>query len=148
ERLEPGLGPGPRPRRGGPEGAGRGGGHDDRLLRRRGPRVLRAAIPRLRPGPSRPAPRPLPGARVPALLRAGGDGVRRGPRRGDRIPAPEAGTRGARDASPARRDGILHRPLGAEGKPAVKLSIVMPAYNEEKTIKEIVGRVKAVDLGP
>ncbi len=29
----------------------------------------------------------------------------------------------------------------------MKLSIVMPAYNEEKTIREIVARVKAVDLG-
>jgi glycosyltransferase involved in cell wall biosynthesis len=30
----------------------------------------------------------------------------------------------------------------------VKLSIVMPAYNESGTIREIVARVKAVDLGP
>ena len=30
----------------------------------------------------------------------------------------------------------------------MKLSIVMPAYNERKTLKEIVGRVLAVDLGP
>jgi glycosyltransferase involved in cell wall biosynthesis len=29
----------------------------------------------------------------------------------------------------------------------MKLSIVMPAYNEKKTIREIVGRVLAVDLG-
>ncbi len=29
----------------------------------------------------------------------------------------------------------------------MKLSIVMPAYNEERTIREIVARVKAVDLG-
>jgi glycosyltransferase involved in cell wall biosynthesis len=30
----------------------------------------------------------------------------------------------------------------------MKLSIVMPAYNERKTLREIVGRVLAVDLGP
>jgi len=30
----------------------------------------------------------------------------------------------------------------------VKLSIVMPAYNERKTLREIVSRVLAVDLGP
>ncbi len=30
----------------------------------------------------------------------------------------------------------------------MKLSIVMPAYNERKTLREIVGRVMAVDLGP
>ena len=29
----------------------------------------------------------------------------------------------------------------------MKLSIVMPAYNERKTLREIVGRVLAVDLG-
>ncbi len=27
------------------------------------------------------------------------------------------------------------------------LSVVIPAYNEEKTIEEIIRRVKAVDLG-
>ena len=30
----------------------------------------------------------------------------------------------------------------------MKLSIVIPAYNERKTLREIVGRVLAVDLGP
>jgi glycosyltransferase involved in cell wall biosynthesis len=30
----------------------------------------------------------------------------------------------------------------------MKLSIIMPAYNERKTLREIVGRVLAVDLGP
>jgi len=30
----------------------------------------------------------------------------------------------------------------------VKLSIIMPAYNEQKTLREIVSRVLAVDLGP
>jgi glycosyltransferase involved in cell wall biosynthesis len=30
----------------------------------------------------------------------------------------------------------------------MKLSIVMPAYNERKTLREIVGRVLSVDLGP
>ncbi len=29
----------------------------------------------------------------------------------------------------------------------MKLSIVMPAYNEKRTVREIVGRVRAVDLG-
>ena len=29
----------------------------------------------------------------------------------------------------------------------MKLSIIMPAYNERKTLREIVGRVLAVDLG-
>ena len=29
----------------------------------------------------------------------------------------------------------------------MKLSVVMPAYNEERTIREIVARVQAVDLG-
>lgn len=30
----------------------------------------------------------------------------------------------------------------------MKLSIIMPAYNERKTLREIVGRVLSVDLGP
>ena len=30
----------------------------------------------------------------------------------------------------------------------MKLSIIMPAYNEQKTLREIVSRVLAVDLGP
>ena len=30
----------------------------------------------------------------------------------------------------------------------MKLSIIMPAYNERKTLREIVSRVLAVDLGP
>ena len=30
----------------------------------------------------------------------------------------------------------------------MKLSIVIPAYNEEATIEAIVRRVQAVDLGP
>lgn len=30
----------------------------------------------------------------------------------------------------------------------MKLSVLMPAYNERATIREIVGRVQAVDLGP
>src|SRR4051812_34445526 len=30
----------------------------------------------------------------------------------------------------------------------MKLSVVMPAYNERKTIREMVARVLAVDLGP
>ena len=29
----------------------------------------------------------------------------------------------------------------------MKLSIIMPAYNERKTLREIVGRVLAVDIG-
>ena len=30
----------------------------------------------------------------------------------------------------------------------MKLSVVMPAYNEQATIRTIVARVLAVDLGP
>ena len=30
----------------------------------------------------------------------------------------------------------------------MKLSVVMPAYNEQATIRTIVSRVLAVDLGP
>ncbi len=47
--------------------------------------------------------------------------------------------------------GILDPPLPParrEDSAAVKLSIIMPAYNERKTLREIVGRVLAVDLGP
>src|SRR6476620_8257675 len=32
------------------------------------------------------------------------------------------------------------------GEAFVKLSVVMPVYNEEKTIREIVGRVQAVNV--
>src|SRR5262249_53776886 len=58
-----------------------------------------------------------------------------------RAPAP----RGEDAWRAAGARGILDPPL--PDPLTMKLSIVMPAYNEGKTIREIVGRVLSVDLG-
>jgi SAM-dependent methyltransferase len=42
---------------------------------------------------------------------------------------------------------IIGRKIQAEAPPIKKLSIVIPAYNEAKTIAEIIRRIKEVDLG-
>src|SRR3989344_7517973 len=42
---------------------------------------------------------------------------------------------------------ILLIEIHCGGKKDMRLSIVIPSYNEEKTIEEIIRRVKAVDLG-
>jgi glycosyltransferase involved in cell wall biosynthesis len=37
--------------------------------------------------------------------------------------------------------------IEAESRPRKKLSVIIPAYNEEKSIEEIIGRAKEVDIG-
>ena len=79
----------------------------------------------------------------------------REPGRGDPRTAHRRTLTGDSVAFDAHAAATVGRPAGRPGRPSwpfiiggMKLSVVMPCFNEQATIREIVARVQAVDLGP
>ena len=66
----------------------------------------------------------------------------------DRNLAARMGEAGARVAAAMTWPDAVRRLLAEVHFSRLKLSVVMPAYNEQATIRTIVARVLAVDLGP
>src|SRR5262249_53498240 len=140
--FQRGLGPGPAPAQEGARSPGHPGA-DRRLLRRR-QRLLSPGCARFLGAPPRARKRRsdlvLLRGRRPRVLRV--SWLPRA-RRGD---APAAAK--DRDGGPSDRpDRVFDPPVRTSSRRGtLKLSVVIPAYNEARTIKEIVRRVREVPI--